>query len=308
MLELQLLLSTSEGASNEECVSRALELSGDVPLVLSFVHPVNSDGMRLSEEGIEMLDMLLDHAPRWKVGYLDVQHGGALFNNRIQHMRGRVPMLERISIEASFSPSGSTYFHDVLTVAPRLSTVAIRDYLGQLVFSWRQIQRLILHGLHDVPYFLHVLRSVKGIKHLTIFPKAVIGIRGDTTDFGGSIILPAVHTLDLISDMNPLFLLSGTILPALEKLHVGQDDMISWRKTITLRYMNEVGGLLSCSGCALTHATFLSIVEFEPAFQDVIAQCPALTYLNRLGHSHLVMCSPRVTLDFCDSIRYLELN
>ncbi|PBK60753.1 hypothetical protein ARMSODRAFT_1026333 [Armillaria solidipes] len=190
MLELQSLLSTSEGASNEECVGRALELSRDVPHVLSFVHPVNSDGRRLSEEGIEMLDILFDHAPRGKVAYLDAQHGRALFNNRLQRMRGRVPMLESISIEASFSPSGS-----------RISTMFLLWPHGYLQSPSVIICILVAADPEAHPSWtarraILPSRSSFCERHQTsiIFPKAGIGIRGDTTDFGGGIILPAVYT------------------------------------------------------------------------------------------------------------------
>ncbi|SJK99183.1 uncharacterized protein ARMOST_02473 [Armillaria ostoyae] len=115
MPEIQELLSISKGASNKECVRRALELSGHVPLVVSFVQPDNFwKDQALSDADVEMLDMLLDHAPRWKIAYLDAQHGGPLFNDRLHRLRDRVPMLERISIEASFDTSGSPHLQDIL--------------------------------------------------------------------------------------------------------------------------------------------------------------------------------------------------
>ncbi|KAK0435317.1 hypothetical protein EV421DRAFT_1987444 [Armillaria borealis] len=284
MPEIQSLLSISKGASNKECVRRALELSGHVPLVVFFVQPDNFwKDQGLSDADVEMIDMLLDHAPRWKIAYLDAQWGGPLFNDRLHRLRGRVPMLERVSIEASFDTSGSPHLQDILALAPRLSTVAIHDYLGQLVFSWKQVRRLILHGLHEISYFLRVLRSVKNVEHLTICPKGgPIGLPSDTTDGGSSIILPTIHTLDLLSDMNSLFLPPRIriILPVLKNLHVGRMDLDSWRFAVSLRFMDTVRGLLRNSGCVLTHATFLPIVEFGPAFQEVIVLCSNLTYLN----------------------------
>ncbi|KAK0245487.1 hypothetical protein EDD85DRAFT_1016589, partial [Armillaria nabsnona] len=50
-------LSTSEGASNEECVDRALKLSLDVPLIISFFQ---LELRGLLEE--HLLDRLLGHA------------------------------------------------------------------------------------------------------------------------------------------------------------------------------------------------------------------------------------------------------
>ncbi|KAK0435301.1 hypothetical protein EV421DRAFT_1908774 [Armillaria borealis] len=278
MPELEWLPSISPDASNEECVSRALELSRDVPLVISFIQPASWGPRDLSEEDVEMLDMLLDHAPRWKVAYLDAHCGGDFFCNKLQRLRGRVPMLESISIDACFPHDPI----DLLNVAPRLRTVAIRDSLGQLVFPWQQIQRLILNGFHHMSYFLHVLRSAKNVEHLTICPKGrpILGHCSDTTDGCSSIILPTVHTLDVLSDMGPPFLPSGIILPALENLHVGRREVDYQRCIVSRRFMDTVGGLLRSSGCVLTHASFLPIVEFGPAFEDVISQCPTLTYLD----------------------------
>ncbi|KAK0430396.1 hypothetical protein EV421DRAFT_307437 [Armillaria borealis] len=279
MPELEWLRSTSKGASNAECVGRALDLSRDVPLVTSFIKPAKWGTKDLSDQDVEMLDMLLDHAPRWKVACLDASHGGALFCDKLQRLRGRVPMLESVSINSRFAADGSTYPYDILNVAPRLCTVVIRDSPGQLVFPWQQIKRLILNGLyHDMSYLLRVLHSVKNVEHLTICHC------GGTADVSTSVILPAIHTLDLLSDLGSLYLPSGMILPALEKLHVEAGKVGPWRNTntntITPDFMTKVGELLKSSGCVLTHATFLPIVDFGPAFEDVISQCPTLTYLD----------------------------
>ncbi|KAK0237411.1 hypothetical protein EDD85DRAFT_542474 [Armillaria nabsnona] len=277
MPELEWLGSTSKGASNAECVGRALELSRDVPLVISFIKPAKREPKDRLDQEVEMLDMLLDHAPRWKVAYLDASHGGALFCDKLQRLRGRVPMLESISISDNFANNdGSTYPDDVLRVAPRLCTVAIHDSLGQLVFPWQQIQRLILNGLHDMSYLLQVLRSVKNVEHLTI-----CNCRATTVV---NTILPAVHTLDLLSNSNSLYSPSRMILPALGKLHVDAGRLELWRNTstntITPNFMIKLGELLKSSGCVLTHATFLPAVDFGPVFEDILSQCPTLTYLN----------------------------
>ncbi|KAK0237400.1 hypothetical protein EDD85DRAFT_830040 [Armillaria nabsnona] len=131
-------------------------------------------------------------------------------------------------------------------------------------------------------YFLHVLRSAKNVEHLTICPKGrpIQGRYGDTMEAGSSIILPTVHTLDVLSEMDPLFLPSEMILPALENLHVSRKELDSRRCIVSGKFLDIVGGLLRGSGCVLTHATFLPIVDFGPAFEDVIFQCPALTYLD----------------------------
>ncbi len=198
MPELEWLRSMSPGASNKQCVGRALELSRDVPLVISFIKPARWKPKDLSDQDVEMLDMLLDHAPRWKVAYLDASNGGALIFDKLQRLRGRVPMLESISINDNFAfDDGSTYPDDVLSVVPRLCKVAIRNSLGELLFPWQQIQRLILNGLHDMSYLLHVLRSVKNVEHPTICNCSA------TTDV--NTILPAVHTLDLLSNSNTLY-------------------------------------------------------------------------------------------------------
>ncbi|PBK90888.1 hypothetical protein ARMGADRAFT_1014189 [Armillaria gallica] len=282
MPELAWLRSTSKGASNAECIGRALELSRDVPLVISYIGPTSSRTKKLSSKDVGILDMLLDHAPRWKVAYLDASHNGALFRNKLRRLRRRVPMLENISINARIASDGSTYPPDIFDVAPRLRTVAIRDSQRQLVFPWQQIRRLILNGFRDMSYLLHVLRSVKNVEHLTICAQSgPIGRPSDTTNSGSSIILPAVHTLDVLSGTaDPLFLPSELILPALEKLQVVKGDTDSWKNTITPNFMSQVGELLKSSGCVLTHATLLPIVDFGSAFEDVILQCPTLTYLD----------------------------
>ncbi len=171
---------------------------------------------------------------------------------------------------------------DLLNIAPRLRTVAIRGYRGQLLFPWQQIQRLILNGLQDMTYFLHVLHLAKKVEHLTICPKGcpILGLCSDTTDAGSSIILPTVHTLDVLSEMDPLFLPSEMILPALENLHVGWKELNSRHCIVSGKFLDIVGELLRGSGCVLTHATFLPIVDFGPAFEDVISQCPTLKYLD----------------------------
>ncbi|PBK90903.1 hypothetical protein ARMGADRAFT_1014193 [Armillaria gallica] len=280
MPEPKWLRSTSKGASNAECVGRALELSQDVPLVISYVAPARRRQKELSDQEAEMLDMLLDHAPRWKVAYIDASNGGALIYDKLQRLRGRVPMLESISINTCLASDGSTY-PDIFDVAPRLRTVTIRNSQGQLVFPWRQIRRLILNGVRDMSYFLHVLRSVKNVEHLTIFPKGGrTGLPSVTTNAGSSIILPAVHMLDVLSGIDRLFLPSELIVPALEKLKVVKGDADSRMNTITPGFTSQVGELLRSSGCVLTHATLLPIVDFGPAFEDVISQCPALTYLD----------------------------
>ncbi len=135
MPELKWLRSTSKGPSNTECIGRTLELSRDVPLVISYIAPT-----RRSDQDVEMLDMLLDHAPRWKVAYLDASNGSALFCSKLQRLRGRVPMLESISINARIPSDRSSYSSDIFDVAPRLRTVAIRDPQRQLVFPWLQIR------------------------------------------------------------------------------------------------------------------------------------------------------------------------
>ncbi|PBK90908.1 hypothetical protein ARMGADRAFT_1032006 [Armillaria gallica] len=63
-----------------------------------------------------MYKILLDDAPRWKVAYLEVEHGGALFNDRLQRPRGFVPVLESTSVETTFPFHGSTHIYDILTV------------------------------------------------------------------------------------------------------------------------------------------------------------------------------------------------
>ncbi len=235
----------------------------------------------LSSKDVGMLDMLLDQAPRWKVAYLDVSHGGALFFGKLQRLRGRVPMLESISIDARIASHRSTYPPDIFDVAPRLRTVAIRDSERQLVFPWLQIRKLILNGFRDISHFLHVLRSVKNVEHLTIYPKGdPMGLPSDTTNGSSSIILPAVQMLDVLSDMDPLFFPSELILPALEKLQVVKGDADLWKNTITPGFTSQVGELLKSSGCVLTHATLLPIVVFGPVFEDVISQCPTLMYLD----------------------------
>ncbi|KAK0237417.1 hypothetical protein EDD85DRAFT_542536 [Armillaria nabsnona] len=282
MPELEWLHSTSKGASNAECVGRAVELSRDVPLVISYMKPTRWRTKKLLSKNVGMLDTLLDHAPRWKVAYLDASHDGALFRNKLQRLRGRVPMLESISINARIASDGSTYPPDIFDVAPRLRTVAIRDSQRQLVFPWQQIRRLILNGFRDMSYLLHVQRSVKNVEHLTICPPSgPISLPSDTTNSGSSIILPAVHMLDVLSGTaDPLFLPSELILPALEKLQVVKGDVDSGKNTITPNFTSQVGALLKSSGCVLTHATLLPIVVFGSAFEDVISQCPTLTYLD----------------------------
>ncbi|KAK0237413.1 hypothetical protein EDD85DRAFT_1022737 [Armillaria nabsnona] len=282
MPELEWLHSTSKGASNAECIGRTLELSQDVPLVISYIENGRWKPQNMSDEDVGLLDILLNHAPRWKVAYLDASHGGALFCDKLQRLRGRMPMLESISIDARIASDRSTYPPDIFDVAPRLRTVAIRDSQGQLVFPWQQIRKLILSGFRDMSYFLHVLRSVNNVEHLTICPKSgPIGLPSDTTNGGSSIILPAVHMLDVLSGTaDPLFLPSELILPALEKLRLVEGNADSSKNTMTPNFMSQVGALLKSSGCVLTHATLLPIVDFGPAFEDVILQCPALTYLD----------------------------
>ncbi|KAK0193170.1 hypothetical protein F5146DRAFT_1192693 [Armillaria mellea] len=286
MPKLEWLPSTSKGVFNSECIGRALALSQDVPLIISFIKPTVSlslwdvRDLRLSEQEVEVLDMLLDHSPQWKVAYLAVSDGGTLFYDKLQRLRGRVPMLESISINTGFGPNRSTYARDILHVAPRLCTVTIHNSLGQLVLPWQQIQTLILNDLDDMSDLLHVLRSAKSAEHLTICHCG--DVRGAST----SIILPTVHTLDLLSQSyrGYLHVLPGMILPALERLHVGDGKIESLRYSISNpivpSVMRKVGELLRSSGCVLTHATFLPIVDFGPAFEDVISQCYALTYLD----------------------------
>ncbi|KAK0484132.1 hypothetical protein EDD18DRAFT_1015202, partial [Armillaria luteobubalina] len=98
MPELESLHITSPKASNEECIGRALELSRDAPLVISFIQPYSWSPTPLLEKDIEMLDMLLDHAPQWKAAYLCTHHGSDSFCYKLQCMRGHVPMLETVSI------------------------------------------------------------------------------------------------------------------------------------------------------------------------------------------------------------------
>ncbi|PBK90884.1 hypothetical protein ARMGADRAFT_281897 [Armillaria gallica] len=204
-------------------------------------------------------------------------------------MKGHVPMLESVSIQTGLPDDPL----DLLNVAPRLHTVVIRGYRGQLVTPWQQIQRLILNGLHDMSYFLHVLRSVKNVEHLTICPKGrpLQGFYSDTTDAEGSIILPTVHTLDVLSEMDPLFLPSEMILPVLAFLRVCRKELDSRRCIVPGKFLDIVGGLLRGSGSVLTHATFLPIVAFGPAFEDVISQCSTLTYL------HVGFTPPRENID-----------
>ncbi|KAK0193167.1 hypothetical protein F5146DRAFT_1043222 [Armillaria mellea] len=280
MPELERLPSTSKGALNLECLGRTLALSRDVPLIVSFIKSTEWEERDLSEQEVEMLDMLLDHSPQWKVAYLDVSHGGALFYDKLQRLRGRVPMLESISINTRFDRDESTYPHDILNVAPRLCTVTIHNSLRQLIFPWQQIQTLILNGLSDMSYLLHILRSAKSVEHLTICNC------GDGRSISTSVIIPTIHTLNLLSDSHRgyLHLLSRMIFPALERLHVGDGKVESLWYTISNpiipSVMSKVGELLKSSGCVLTHATFLPIVDFGPAFEDVISQCHALTYLD----------------------------
>ncbi|SJK99168.1 uncharacterized protein ARMOST_02456 [Armillaria ostoyae] len=233
--ELQSLFFSSKTSSKEEIVRRALQLSGDLPLEISFI--VDLGGREVTYKHIAMLQSLLDHAPRWKVAYLKVHEGAR--------------------------------------------RVAIGACSGEFkVIPWQQIQRLILFGVHHI-YFLDILRSAQSVGHLTLCPKSVYGYYVDNTDIAPSIILPAVHTLDLLSKVNSLFLPSELILPTLEKLHVMKTDGDSRGKTITSNFMDRVGELLSSSGRPrLTHATFLPIVEFGPAFEHVIALCPTLTSLD----------------------------
>ncbi|KAK0430400.1 hypothetical protein EV421DRAFT_1935523 [Armillaria borealis] len=130
MPELQSCLSSKLSKKTVGCsetVGRALELSGNVLLVVSFLQDVINTEERAVSDDSKMLDLLLDHTPRWKVAYLKFYHcrSGKSFGDRFRRLRGRVPMLERIAIEASFYPPDTNEF---LAVAPQLSTVAIRDH------------------------------------------------------------------------------------------------------------------------------------------------------------------------------------
>ncbi|KAK0472235.1 hypothetical protein IW261DRAFT_1508607 [Armillaria novae-zelandiae] len=279
MPEIESLRIASPGASNEECVGRTLELSRDLPLVVSFIQPLSWDPVHFWKEDVEMLDLLLDHSPRWKAAYLYAHHGGNIFCDKLKRMRGRVRMLESVSIE---TPSLPDSLLDLFQVAPRLRTIAISGFRGRLAFPWQQIRKLILNGLYDMSYFLHVLHSAKNVEHLTICPTGhpLRDLSSDTMDAGNSIILPAVHTLDVLSILAPLFLPSEMILPALKNLRVGQKEPESRRCIVSKHILDIVGGVLRTSGCVLTHATFLPIVNFGPAFQDVISHCTTLTYLD----------------------------
>ncbi|KAK0435303.1 hypothetical protein EV421DRAFT_2039228 [Armillaria borealis] len=283
--ELQSLFFSFKTSSKEEIVRRALQLSGDLPLVISFI--VDLGGREVTYKHIAMLQSLLDHAPRWKVAYLKVHEGarrvtwGMNLIDKLRQLRGRVPILESISIEIGSPFYGKKKYPNFITVAPRLSTVAIGACSGEFkVIPWQQIQRLILIAVHHA-YFLDILRSAQSVGHLTLSPRSGYGYYVDNTGIAPSIILPAVHTLDLLSRVNSLFLPSELILPTLEKLHVVKVDGDSWGKAITSNFVDRVGELLSSSGCPrLTHATFLPIVEFGPAFEHVIALCSTLTSLD----------------------------
>ncbi|KAK0237395.1 hypothetical protein EDD85DRAFT_906239, partial [Armillaria nabsnona] len=209
-------------------VGRPLELSGDVPLVVSFLQPfVGTMKKRVVPDDIKMLDLLLDHAPRWKVAYIKFDHfgSGKSFRDRLRRLRGRVPMLERITIKANLCPPET---NDFLAVAPQLSTVVMGDDWGQLIFPWQQIQRLVFNGLHERSYLHDVLRSAQNVEHLTFCPIMVIGHVVGNTGPTHSIILPAIVTLDLLSDNDNLFLSSKIVLPALRKLRVENGIITRW--------------------------------------------------------------------------------
>ncbi|PBK90877.1 hypothetical protein ARMGADRAFT_1082130 [Armillaria gallica] len=292
MHELKSCLSSTplskETVGCSKTVGRVLELSGDVPLVVSFLQPFAATMKKpVVPDDIKMLDLLLDHAPRWKVAYIKFDHfgSGKSFRDRLRRLRGRAPMLERIAIEVSLYP---TETNDFLAVSPQLSTVVMRDYWGDLVFPWQQIQRLVFNGMHERSYLHDVLRSAQNVEHLTFCPVDVTDHVVVNTGPTHSIILPAVVTLDLLSDKNILFLSSKIVLPALRQLRVEKGIITRWRDTdnnwethaITPEFMNDVYRLLKSSRCPLTYATFSPIVKFGPVFRKVITLCPTLTYLD----------------------------
>ncbi|PBK90898.1 hypothetical protein ARMGADRAFT_1031995 [Armillaria gallica] len=80
--------------------------------------------------------------------------------------------------------------------------------------------------------------------------------------------------------MDPLFLPSEMIFLVLENLHVGRNELDSRHCIVSGKFLDIMGRLLSGSGSILTHATFLLIVDFGPAFEDVISLCPTLKYLD----------------------------
>ncbi|KAK0484135.1 hypothetical protein EDD18DRAFT_1112187 [Armillaria luteobubalina] len=244
----ELLHSSPRPTFDTECVPCALELSREVPLVISFIKISILNPKDLSEQEVELLDMLLDHASRWKVAYVDVSHSATLLWDKLQRLRGHVLMLESFSINTRSAPDVSTYPHDIISVAPRLCTISIVCSRVQLLFPWQQIQRLMLDRIYDMSYLLHILLSVKNTEHLTICNC------GNSMDVNTSIIrLPTIHTLDLLSSSSlDSGLPSGMILPALEKLHVkaGRIEMSLNIKMhpITQSFMSKVGELLKSSG------------------------------------------------------------
>ncbi|KAK0444653.1 uncharacterized protein EV420DRAFT_1484617 [Desarmillaria tabescens] len=226
----------------------------------------------------QMLELLMDHAPRWKVAYLSSGQEDVSLGNGLHRLRGRILNLECLSIDVGTFPMEFPFLKKNFSITSRLFKLAIRNnYDEEVVFPWQQIKRLVFNGFHDLPYILRALRSAQNVEHLTFSPNALRALDLNAVP----IALPTIRCLDIDYDqINPPSLLSRIILPGLQKLFIDHDGLVEQGNLISLDFMTKNFVPFETVAYQEWHATFVPLVQFGPAFKDVIALWPTLMYLD----------------------------
>ncbi|KAJ7646492.1 hypothetical protein FB45DRAFT_890599 [Roridomyces roridus] len=220
-----------------------------------------------------VLDVLLAHCERWQYVHLYLT-GGSSMLFEIATIRGRLPILNKLKIDAELypdDPESLAEFRDIFATAPNLTAVyaMFEDSESELCrppfeFPWSQLTTLSI-GFYCGEDALPILPQLSTIVNLRVHLGFV-----DALATQSPITLPDLRMLEIEANYS-LYrhsLLSCLTTPLLEHLVVQQEA----NKDAILSFMTR-------SGCKLKSFHF---IHEEICLEDVLSLVHEMPYLGEL--------------------------